>query len=226
MSGFFALRRSAFQSAQSKLDPIGYKIGLELLVKCGFRNVAEVPIRFTNRCKGESKLNWKEQLNYLRHVKRLLDFRFGGWSQLVQFLAIGLTGVVVDAGAFALLLGLAPVAAARALAIWVAMTWNFVLNRKITFASAKGNVWQQYLGFCGACLLGAVVNWGVSLTLLGTLPFFAQYMPLAAVVGAIAGAASNFVLCRLLVFRSPQASPAIAEETAQQEANATQNRAA
>ena len=33
MSGFFALRRSTFDRAE-KLDPIGYKIGLELFVKC------------------------------------------------------------------------------------------------------------------------------------------------------------------------------------------------
>jgi dolichol-phosphate mannosyltransferase len=77
MAGFFALRRDTFLSA-SRLDPIGYKIGLELLVKCRCARVAEVPIHFANRLHGSSKLNLREQLNYLRHLGRLYSFRLGG----------------------------------------------------------------------------------------------------------------------------------------------------
>jgi len=70
MAGFFAIRRERFESAKI-LDPVGYKIGLELMVKCGCKNVAEIPIAFQNRLHGESKLTLREQLNYLRHLKRL-----------------------------------------------------------------------------------------------------------------------------------------------------------
>ena len=38
MAGFFALNRTTFESAEH-LNPIGYKIGLELMVKCGCRSV-------------------------------------------------------------------------------------------------------------------------------------------------------------------------------------------
>ncbi len=38
MSGFFALRRSTFLNARD-LNPIGYKIGLELVVKCDVRRL-------------------------------------------------------------------------------------------------------------------------------------------------------------------------------------------
>lgn len=75
MAGFFALTRERLALAQA-LDPIGYKIGLELLVKCGCRRVVEVPIHFRNRLHGESKLTLKEQINYLRHLLRLYRFRF------------------------------------------------------------------------------------------------------------------------------------------------------
>jgi len=74
MAGFFALPRSLFESAGT-LDPIGYKIGLELLVKCRCRRVVEVPIHFRNRLHGQSKLNLREQVNYLRHLLRLYRFR-------------------------------------------------------------------------------------------------------------------------------------------------------
>jgi dolichol-phosphate mannosyltransferase len=74
MAGFFALPRSLFANA-APLDPIGYKIGLELLVKCRCRRVAEVPIHFRNRLHGQSKLSLREQVNYLRHLGRLYRFR-------------------------------------------------------------------------------------------------------------------------------------------------------
>lgn len=73
MAGFFAMKRSRFLAAD-RLDPIGYKIGLELLVKCDCRDVREVPIHFRAREHGESKLDLKEQVNYLRHLARLYRY--------------------------------------------------------------------------------------------------------------------------------------------------------
>jgi len=75
-SGFFALRRETFLAAD-ELDPIGYKIGLELMIKCHCVGVREVPIHFGLRLHGTSKLDMRERLRYLRHVKRLMDYRFG-----------------------------------------------------------------------------------------------------------------------------------------------------
>jgi dolichol-phosphate mannosyltransferase len=63
MAGFFALRRNAFHATESTLNPVGYKIGLELLIKCGCRHIVEVPIHFSNRLHGASKLTLREQLN-------------------------------------------------------------------------------------------------------------------------------------------------------------------
>lgn len=77
MAGFFALRQATFAAA-SRLDPIGYKIGLELIVKCRCRRVAEIPIHFADRRAGESKLNLREQLNYVRHLARLARFKLTG----------------------------------------------------------------------------------------------------------------------------------------------------
>jgi hypothetical protein len=42
MAGFFALKRETFLKAD-ELDPVGFKIALELIVKCDCRNVAEGP---------------------------------------------------------------------------------------------------------------------------------------------------------------------------------------
>jgi dolichol-phosphate mannosyltransferase len=76
LAGFFALRRETYASAQ-KLNPIGYKIGLELIVKCNCRNIREVPIQFVDRRYGETKLNLREQLRYLQHLLRLACYKMG-----------------------------------------------------------------------------------------------------------------------------------------------------
>ena len=92
MSGFFALRRSTFEAGRD-FNPVGYKIGLELIIKCRCQLVAEVPIHFSDRRLGKSKLSLKEQLRYLKHIRRLYNYKYGTWSHLAQFLVVGASGL-------------------------------------------------------------------------------------------------------------------------------------
>ncbi len=201
MAGFFAIRKSTLEEAES-LDPIGYKIGLELIVKARCRNVREVPIQFRDRLHGESKLTLKEQFNYLRHLKRLYEFKLGRLADPLKFCIVGSTGLVVDLITFSLLLAVAPLSVARALAIWTAMTSNFWLNRHFTFCKSRRRPFvRQYLMFCTSCLMGAVVNWSISVGLCAMVAFFDQQKILAAIVGVLAGTAFNYMLSSRVVFR-------------------------
>ena len=69
MAGFFAVDRRALPDPAT-LRPVGYKIGLELMVRGGLR-VGEAPIAFDDRRRGKSKLGWRQRLDYLRHLARL-----------------------------------------------------------------------------------------------------------------------------------------------------------
>ena len=69
MAGFFAVDRRALPDP-AVLRPVGYKIGLELMVR-GRLRVREVPIAFADRRDGRSKLGWRQRLDYLRHLGRL-----------------------------------------------------------------------------------------------------------------------------------------------------------
>jgi len=201
MAGFFALRRETFQAAE-ELNPVGYKIGLELMVKCHCRNVREVPIQFHQRLYGKSKLSLREQLNYLRHLLRLAEYKLRHLPRLPKFLAVGASGSLVDLVAVTLLLLALPFPAARALAIWVAMTWNFYWNRRWTFFESRGDsLLRQYLLFCLACSLGAVISWSTSVGLWRYVPFFTAHPILASIVGVAAGIAFNFVASCKVVFR-------------------------
>lgn len=76
VAGFFCVRRAELDF--ERLDPIGYKIALELIVRHGWTRIVEVPIAFTDRAAGETKLNMAEELRYLRHLGRLYAFRLFG----------------------------------------------------------------------------------------------------------------------------------------------------
>ena len=43
---------------------MGFKIGLELMVRCGCKTVVDVPITFQERVAGESKLTMKQNIEY------------------------------------------------------------------------------------------------------------------------------------------------------------------
>src|SRR6266566_2745614 len=69
LSGFFLLRRSLL--ADISLRPIGYKILLEILIRCQWRQVLEVPYHFQARAHGQSKANMRQGILALRHMLRL-----------------------------------------------------------------------------------------------------------------------------------------------------------
>lgn len=73
-SGYLLVRREALEGVE--LDPIGFKIGLEVIAKGHYGKAIEIPYVFTDRVAGESKLNEKEIFNYLKQLRRLYSARF------------------------------------------------------------------------------------------------------------------------------------------------------
>jgi dolichol-phosphate mannosyltransferase len=72
-SGYFLVKRSALENVT--LDPIGFKIGLEVIAKAHYRRATEVPYVFTDRVAGQSKLNQSEIINYLKQLIRIYSSR-------------------------------------------------------------------------------------------------------------------------------------------------------
>jgi len=193
MSGFLGMRRETFLAAKD-LDPVGYKIGLELIVKCRCKNVVEVPIHFRTRQLGESKLTLKVQWEYLQHVIRLLRYTHPKFVSFFTFATVGLSGL----GIYILALMVMPLI----IAIWVAMTWNFFWDRKYAFWDAKKkSIFSQYIGFVLICSVGAIANYFITTWFVEN----AHGIPLAGLVGGLSasviGIIFNFVFNKALVFR-------------------------
>ena len=68
-SGYLMFRRSVIQGVT--LDPIGFKIGLEVLVRGRYETFTEVPYTFVDRAAGKSKFGMHEIRNYLVQLLRL-----------------------------------------------------------------------------------------------------------------------------------------------------------
>ncbi|MEU6364555.1 glycosyltransferase family 2 protein [Streptomyces sp. NPDC046931] len=134
MSGFFAVRRSAV--AAEVLQPLGYKILLELAVRSRPRRVAEVPFVFQDRFAGESKSTAREGFRFLRHLAGLRTA--SPIARMVAFGLIGASGFVPNlVGLWALTrLGLHYLPA-EILANQLGVAWNFLLMEHLLFRERR-----------------------------------------------------------------------------------------
>ena len=102
MSGFFMIRRQAFEDVAPKLSTQGFKILLDIAMSTrGALRIAELPYEFRNRQHGESKLDAKAALDFVALIigklsHDALSYRF------VLFCLVGLTGIAIHMSALEL----------------------------------------------------------------------------------------------------------------------------
>jgi dolichol-phosphate mannosyltransferase len=71
MSGFFAIKRSVYESCRDRLAPQGYKILLEIYCKSKPKTVKEYPFIFKDRWQDHSKLTLRVMLQFVQSLIRL-----------------------------------------------------------------------------------------------------------------------------------------------------------
>jgi dolichol-phosphate mannosyltransferase len=171
MSGYFMVRRSAI--ANCLMNPLGYKILLEVIGRGNVGRITEVGYVFQERQEGESKVTWRQYIEYLMHLAKLRSrgriSRLREKFQLGRFLRFGLvgfSGVFVDLAAFYFLrtsLGLG-IARSTILSAEVAVVNNFIWNDLWTFGDiargqrGKRQRFKRFLKFNTICLMGIVLQ--------------------------------------------------------------------
>lgn len=157
MSGFFAFRREVIQGVN--LSPVGYKIGLEVLVKGKYSKVVEVPIRFANRRAGKSKLGATEYLRYIDHVTLLYEHRRFWLAKYLKFAFIGGIGALINLAVLWVSVEIFFVYYlwAAVLAFVIADANNYIWNRWWTFRS-KGKIRFQYPQFLLVSIDGLMLD--------------------------------------------------------------------
>ncbi len=132
MSGFFLVKKSSLQV--DELNPSGFKILLEILVRTPKLRIAEVGFSFGQRLSGESKASAQEGIRYLMLVSNL---RFGrDVARLVRFGTVGMTGLAINlilVALFTEIVGIYYLASA-VLATQGSTLWNYVLTNRWVYA--------------------------------------------------------------------------------------------
>lgn len=174
MSGFFAFRRHIIRNI--KFDAIGYKILLEILVKVPDARVREIPYNFTDRRKGESKLDSSVIFDYVKSVWRLYwhgkkikerrtSVRF--FSKASRFYTVGSSGLLVNyivSFLFGIVLSNLWDIYATMIGIMFSMTSNFFLNKVWTFEDRDMSLRRtirQYGSFLMFSGIGAAFQLGM-----------------------------------------------------------------
>ncbi|MGO9635002.1 MAG: glycosyltransferase, partial [Steroidobacteraceae bacterium] len=191
MSGYFMIRRSAIEGVE--LNPLGYKILIEVLARGNVPWVGEVPYVFSERALGGSKATAGVYLDYLRHLLRL---RLSSLpvNRFIRFAMVGLSGVFIDMGLLFLLSDPTTLAwgltRSKLIASEMAILNNFMWNDTWTFRDLSSQqpglkAKLRRLGkFQLICLAGVAINatlLNLQFNLLGMNRYVANAVAIAAV---------------------------------------------
>ncbi|MGZ9105776.1 MAG: glycosyltransferase family 2 protein [Rhodoplanes sp.] len=202
MSGFFMIRRDTVEELAPSLSSQGFKLLLDIVATArGKLRVVELPYVFRARQHGLSKLDTRVILDFAALVIAKLtndavSLRF------LLFCFVGLTGVAVHMSALALAVDAAALrfSVAQAVATVVAITWNFVLNNRLTYRNQRLTGWRFVTGllwFQAICSVGAVSNVGAASWIYDNGPGWW----IAGLGGAVMGAVWNYVVSAAFVWR-------------------------
>lgn len=156
-SGYFMMRREVIDNVE--LSPIGWKILMEVLVRGHYGTVKEIPYAFKMREIGNSKMSFKEQKNYLKHLGRLMcvnseDLRF------LKFAFVGLMGTLINTIIYIIFVYFSvPVVIAGGMSAVLSMIFNFVLNNYFTWKGEKASYWfLRFMKYMSVNLVGIGFN--------------------------------------------------------------------
>lgn len=212
MSGFFAFKKNILKN--SKFDLIGYKILLEILVKTKDVKILEIPYTYTDRKLGQSKLDTKIILDYVKSVWKL--YRYGKniksdkrkstsfLSKAARFYTVGASGLLVNlVSSFLLVAGIPTVwyIHANLVGIVSSILSNFILNKSWTFEDkdfSKKKTLSQFLKFGIFSTFGALIQLGMVFYLTETqsLPYHVSL-----IFAVLTAAFGNFMLNKKFTFK-------------------------
>ncbi|HKF72441.1 MAG TPA: glycosyltransferase family 2 protein [Stellaceae bacterium] len=203
MSGFFMIRRDAFDRAVRKLSGIGFKILMDLFASSPEPlRFKELPYEFRSRLYGDSKLDTLVAWEYVmlvgdKLVGHVIPVRF------LSFALVGGGGMVVNFAVLWLLNRMLGLEFGLSLAgsTVVAMLSNYVLNNLLTYRDLRLRGWafvRGFLSFFLVCAAGAIANVGT-----GKLLYdegFAWWIA-GGIVGPLVSAVWNYAVSGVFTWR-------------------------
>ncbi|UCC52282.1 MAG: glycosyltransferase family 2 protein [Anaerolineaceae bacterium] len=192
LTGLFLVRHSAVDV--DVLQPDGFKILLEILVRCPALHVTEIHFDFAPRHEGESKADVREGIRFFRHLVRL---RITVNPHLIRFLLVIILGII---GNTLFLLGLvewlgldyriSALLAAEGFVLWAFYWFENWVFRERKASNTSRRIWVNII-FAQLFLILIYLPLMVMLTSSGIMHYLPANLVAIAVVGFVRYALSE-----------------------------------
>ena len=194
-SGYRAIRASYLKELDfSYLSTRGYSFQSSLICDLAWRgaNISEIPIEFSSRQGGDSKLALRDQIEFLLNIPRL---GFRNLEDFMRYSLVGVSGVFVNLGLYLLLTRYFEISelVAPLIAIESALISNFILNNFWTFGKriTQSRIRVKFVKFHLVSGFSALINYSAFLTL---FLVFGLYDILANLIGIGLAAIVNYLI--------------------------------
>jgi len=194
-SGYRAIRASYLKELDfSYLSTRGYSFQSSLICDLAWRgaNISEIPIEFSSRQGGDSKLALRDQIEFLLNIPRL---GFRNLEDFMKYSLVGVSGVFVNLGLYLFLTRYYEISevVAPLIAIESALISNFILNNFWTFGKriTQNRIRVKFVKFHLVSGFSALINYSAFLTL---FLVFGLYDILANLIGIGLAAIVNYLI--------------------------------
>ena len=194
-SGYRAIRASYLKELDfSYLSTRGYSFQSSLICDLAWRgaNISEIPIEFSPRQGGDSKLALRDQIEFLLNIPRL---GFRNLEDFMKYSLVGVSGVFVNLGLYLFLTRYYEISevVAPLIAIESALISNFILNNFWTFGKriTQSRIRVKFVKFHLVSGFSALINYSAFLTL---FLVFGLYDILANLIGIGLAAIVNYLI--------------------------------
>ena len=194
-SGYRAIRASYLKDLDfSYLSTRGYSFQSSLICDLAWRgaDISEIPIEFSSRQGGDSKLALRDQIEFLLNIPRL---GFRNLEDFMKYSLVGVSGVFVNLGLYLFLTRYYEISevVAPLIAIESALISNFILNNFWTFGKrvTQSRIRVKFIKFHLVSGLSALINYSVFLAL---FLVFGLFDILANLIGIGLAAIVNYLI--------------------------------
>ncbi len=194
-SGYRAIRASYLKELDfSYLSTRGYSFQSSLICDLAWRgaDISEIPIEFSSRRGGDSKLAFRDQIEFLLNIPRL---GFRNLEDFMKYSLVGVSGVFVNLGLYLFLTRYYEISelVAPLIAIESALISNFILNNFWTFGKriTQSRIRVKFVKFHLVSGFSALINYSAFLTL---FLVFGLYDILANLIGIGLAAIVNYLI--------------------------------
>ena len=194
-SGYRAIRASYLKELDfSYLSTRGYSFQSSLICDLAWRgaDISEIPIEFSSRQGGDSKLALRDQIEFLLNIPRL---GFRNLEDFIKYSLVGVSGVFVNLGLYLFLTRYYEISevVAPLIAIESALISNFILNNFWTFGKriTQSRIRVKFVKFHLVSGFSALINYSAFIAL---FLVFGLYDILANLIGIGLAAIVNYLI--------------------------------